>query len=441
MISQLFILAPNGHTIVNKDYRGDVPKDSPEIFLRKLVEKSEGEAPIFNVDGVNYMCVRKNGLFFLATTLHNVPPAFVIELLTQLTKVCKDYIGVLNEESLRKNFTLIYELVDEILDFGYPQSASTAELKAFVFNEPAPVSSGATATARMMTSLKAAPKTMSSKAVHKPIALRSDDRRGEKNEIFVDVIDRISAVFNSSGQVRTFSIDGSIQMKSYLSGSPELHLALNDELAIASAGKGGYGMVELDNVNFHECVQLDKFESERMLVLEPPHGEFVLMNFHIGSLRHDGQIPFRLTPIMTAVTDYKQELRLQVEAAFPDKYHGANVKVQFTVPKSSNGASVELEPGAKGQTSEYDDSTKTVTWVIRKFVGTASHSISCKFVVGAGSNPRKEMGPISMTFEIPMYNVSRLQVQHLKIVERNKSYNPHRWVRCLTHADSYVCRI
>jgi AP-4 complex subunit mu-1 len=112
--------------------------------------------------------------------------------------------------------------------------------------------------------------------------------------------------------VRTFSIDGSIQMKSYLSGSPELHLALNDDLAIASAGKGGYGMVELDNVNFHECVQLDKFDSERMLVLEPPHGEFVLMNFHIGSLRSDSQIPFRITPIMMAVTEYKQELRLQV---------------------------------------------------------------------------------------------------------------------------------
>jgi AP-4 complex subunit mu-1 len=287
---------------------------------------------------------------------------------------------------------------------------------------------------------QAAPKTMSSKAVHKPIALR-DERRGEKNEIFVDVIDRISATFNSSGQVRTFSIDGSIQMKSYLSGSPELHLALNDDLVIASAGKAGYGMVELDNVNFHECVQLDKFESERMLVLEPPHGEFVLMNFHIGSLRSEAQIPFRLTPIMSAVSDYKQELRLQVEAAFPDKFHGANVKVQFTVPKSSTGASVELEAGAKGQSSEYDDGTKTVTWLIRKFVGGTSHTLACKFITGAGSNPRKEMGPISMQFEIPMYNVSRLQVQHLKIIERNKAYNPHRWVRCLTHADSYVCRI
>lgn len=48
MISQLFILAPNGHTIVHKDYRGDVPKDAPETFLRKVVEKTES-SPIFQV--------------------------------------------------------------------------------------------------------------------------------------------------------------------------------------------------------------------------------------------------------------------------------------------------------------------------------------------------------------------------------------------------------
>ena len=40
----------------------------------------------------------------------------------------------------------------------------------------------------------------------------------------------------------------------------------------ARGGQAGYGMVELDNVNFHECVQLEKFEQQKMLVLEPPHG-------------------------------------------------------------------------------------------------------------------------------------------------------------------------
>ena len=32
------------------------------------------------------------------------------------------------------------ELVDEILDFGWPQSASTAELQPLVYNTAAPVS-------------------------------------------------------------------------------------------------------------------------------------------------------------------------------------------------------------------------------------------------------------------------------------------------------------
>ena len=130
-----------------------------------------------------------------------------------------------------------------------------------------------------------------------------------------------------------------------------------------------------------------------------------------------------------------------MRAEFAEKYHGANVKVTFTVPKSSTGATVELAPGAKLQTWEYDDTTKTVTWLIRKFPGGSTQFVCCKFVTTPSTNVRKEMGPISLSFEIPMYNISQLQVQHLKIVERNKAYNPHRWVRCLTHAESYICRV
>ena len=47
-----------------------------------------------------------------------------------------------------------------------------------------------------------------------------------------------------------------------------------------------------------------------------------------------------------------------------------------------------------------------------------------------------------MNFEIPMYNVSRLAVQYLKIANptNNKKYNPHRWVRYVTQSSSYVFR-
>ena len=45
----------------------------------------------------------------------NVSPSFTLELLDRLAKVFKDYCGVLSEESIRKNFILIYELLDEMI--------------------------------------------------------------------------------------------------------------------------------------------------------------------------------------------------------------------------------------------------------------------------------------------------------------------------------------
>ena len=53
-------------------------------------------------------------------------------------------------------------------------------------------------------------------------------------------------------------------------------------------------------------------------------------------------------------------------------------QVQFTVPKSSSGATVELAPQAKGQTWEYDDSSKTVTWNVKRFMGRSMQQIVCR---------------------------------------------------------------
>jgi AP-4 complex subunit mu-1 len=55
----------------------------------------------------------------------------------------QDYCGSVSEEAIRKNFPLIYELLDEAVDYGLPQNTSTEALKTFVMNEPtvvAPVS-------------------------------------------------------------------------------------------------------------------------------------------------------------------------------------------------------------------------------------------------------------------------------------------------------------
>lgn len=67
------------------------------------------------MDGVNYFHVKVAGLFFVATTRVNVSPSLVLGLLQRIARVIKDYLGVLNEDSLRKNFVLVYELLDEAI--------------------------------------------------------------------------------------------------------------------------------------------------------------------------------------------------------------------------------------------------------------------------------------------------------------------------------------
>ena len=64
---------------------------------------------------MNYFHVKVAGLLFVATTRVNVSPTLVLELLQRIARVIKDYLGVLNEDSLRKNFVLVYELLDEII--------------------------------------------------------------------------------------------------------------------------------------------------------------------------------------------------------------------------------------------------------------------------------------------------------------------------------------
>jgi hypothetical protein len=40
----------------------------------------------------------------------------------QVVTLCKAYFGgECSEQSIKNNFVLIYELLDEIMDFGYPQ--------------------------------------------------------------------------------------------------------------------------------------------------------------------------------------------------------------------------------------------------------------------------------------------------------------------------------
>eukprot|EP00672_Neobodo_designis_P024546 CAMPEP_0174832628 /NCGR_PEP_ID=MMETSP1114-20130205/3772_1 /TAXON_ID=312471 /ORGANISM="Neobodo designis, Strain CCAP 1951/1" /LENGTH=465 /DNA_ID=CAMNT_0016066489 /DNA_START=62 /DNA_END=1459 /DNA_ORIENTATION=- len=462
-ISQIFVLSPRGDKIVFKDYRQDVPRNADEVFFRHTKfwgtaqagdtvvdhQAVAGDCPPFFMDrGVCFSFVRKNGLYLVAASrAWSVSPVLLAEALTRMVKIMKDFLGTFSEDAVRKNFTLVYELLDEMIDSGVIQDLSSERLRPYIFNEPVAAQPTAEEQKPKGDSLVSRirkgdfsfdSKTRKSTATAVSIIQSGKER---KNEIYIDVIERLNVVFNASGSVINSEVDGTIIMKSFLAGSPDLYLGLNEDLVVGNdGGRGKYATVCLDSVNFHEAADYSRFETERQLVMRPPDGEFTVMNYRCTS---DISQPFRVIPSIELVSTYKAELTLRVRGDIPSTTAGINVIVKTPVPKAATSVSVELGVGAVGQTYEYRQADRMVLWAIPKFKGGTEHIVKIGIATGAPITPamRKEIGPVTMAFEVPSLNVSGINIRFLRLEERAKSYNPQRWVRNITQAASYVTRI
>ena len=65
----------------------------------------------------------------MAATKTNVNAAMTFQYLYNFVLVCTQYFDDFDENTIRKNFTLIYELLDEMMDYGIPQIMETDVLK------------------------------------------------------------------------------------------------------------------------------------------------------------------------------------------------------------------------------------------------------------------------------------------------------------------------
>lgn len=90
-------------------------------------------------------------------------------------------------------------------------------------------------------------------------------------------METVNLSMSAKGTVLRADVDGHIQMRAYLSGTPECKFGLNDKLVIDKSERGSIDAVELDDCRFHQCVRLDEFDSTRTISFIPPDGEFELM--------------------------------------------------------------------------------------------------------------------------------------------------------------------
>ncbi|GAA6027059.1 hypothetical protein JCM8097_006079 [Rhodosporidiobolus ruineniae] len=437
MISALFILNQKGEVLISRLFRPDLKRSISDIFRIHVVASSTPPtSPLITLSNTTFFHVRHGGLWVVAVCKHNANAALVYEFIYRFINLGRSYFGKLDEESVKNNFVLIYELLDEILDFGYPQNSESDTLKMYITTEGVKSEQAVREEASKITIQATG-----------AISWRRNDVKYRKNEAFVDVIETVNLSMNAKGDVLRADVDGQILMRAYLSGTPECKFGLNDKLVIdKNAGQASgkqklppgtleNSSVELDDCQFHQCVKLGKFDSDRTISFIPPDGEFELMRYRSTS---NINLPFKVQPIVEEIGKSRVDYTVAVKTTFMAKLSASNVVIK--VPTPLNTASVDCKVSL-GK-AKYVPAENLIIWKIPRFQGgadatlTASASLSQTTVRKAWSRP-----PISVDFQVLMFTASGLLVRFLKVFEKS-NYQSVKWVRYLTKANgSYLVRI
>lgn len=434
-LSSLFILSNRGDTIINRTFRYELKKGINEVFFQKVQLNNEGadvSLPIFNIEGMNYIHINRCEMYFVLVTINNVSADYYLEILERLIMIIKDHCGVISEEVIRTNFTLVYEIIEEMIDFGLPQLSSTEQIRNFVFTDPETMIKTSVIQDLFSTKVK------SGDYAKKPINPH-DTKSLNQNDIFVNIIEKVNVLFNRAGNIIDSGIIGCIKMKSYLHNHPMFEVVFGDNISIGIKNNI-QSVLNIGNYNFHHRVLSKEFESKRILQLSLPEGEFTLMNYCIDS---NFTPPFKFLTIVEE-SNYKLMLRIKIQATFTEKMFACNILIKFNLPKKSRSVIFEYDKNDKCfQKAEFITKNCTGLWNIKQMFGGSELIIDTKITLETNTpkESRRELGPIMLSFDLPNYNVSTFQIKELNIVSNKKKYCVNKWIKVITQANSYTARI
>ncbi|XP_076937039.1 AP-1 complex subunit mu-2-like, partial [Bidens hawaiensis] len=338
-----------------------------------------------------------------------------------ICQVFEYYFEELVEESLRDNFVVVYELLDEMMDFGYPQYTEATILSEFIKTD-----------AYRLEVTQRPPM-----AVTNAVSWRNEGIFYKKNEVFLDVVESVNILVNSNRQLIRSEVGGALKMRACLSGMPECKLGLNDRVLMDVQDRSSKGKsIDLEDIRFHQCVRLARYEKDRTISFIPPDGSFDLMTYRIST---------QVKPLIWVEAQIEKHARSRIEmlvkarSQFRARSNATNVQISIPVPSEATKPIVRTTMGSASYAPEHD----SLIWKIKSFPGDKEYMLGAEFrlpsVAYEDATPNKKT-PIRVKFEIPYFTVSGIQVRHLKVIEKS-AYQTLPWVRYITMAGEYEIRL
>jgi AP-2 complex subunit mu-1 len=306
MLSAIAILDRSGEILAMRRYRPDFDSTALDNYRVGVIAAKKVHSPATFIDGTSFLHHLVNEVYYVGLTRKNSSSGTIFEFLSRLPDIFRSIFGLkdhLKSTDIKYNAADIVELLDEMVDSGYPQITDPDALCLLTQRQTSPTATVSdSSTTIQITGL---------------VPWRTRGIHYSKNEVFVDVIEKVSVLVSTAGKTLDCSVAGSIKMTSRLSGMPECKIGFNDKMSIETIEVEKVARskptIEVDDMVFHQCVKLTSFAKDHAVSFVPPDGEFELMRYrkteNIG-------IPFVISPMVHDLAGNKMEIRVNVRSRY-----------------------------------------------------------------------------------------------------------------------------
>ncbi|CAG0921700.1 unnamed protein product [Notodromas monacha] len=427
MIDSVFVINASGDVFLEKHWKKVVPRSVCDYFFdaQKKAGAPEDVDPVISTPRHYLISIYRCNLFLVAVCTAEAPPLFVIEFLHRVVDTFADYFNDCSETTIKENVVVVYEILDEMLDNGFPLATESNILKELI--KPPNI-------LRQIVNTVSGKSNVSELLPTGQLSNVPWRRSGVKytnNEAYFDVIEEIDAIIDKSGSVVFAEIQGYVDCCVKLSGMPDLTMTfVNPRL--------------LEDVSFHPCVRFRRWEAsfnllyiissnDKMLSFVPPDGNFRLISYHLNSsnivaipvsVRHTisfkesggGRLDVTLGP--------RQTMGRVVE----------NVSMEIQMPKCV--LNCVLTPTQGRYT--FDPVTKVLLWEVGRIDPAKVPNIRGTISVQAGTPLPESNPPIGLKFCIPQLAISGIKVSRLDMF--GEKYKPFKGVKYITKAGRFQIR-
>uniref|UniRef100_A0A5S6R3C4 MHD domain-containing protein n=1 Tax=Trichuris muris TaxID=70415 RepID=A0A5S6R3C4_TRIMR len=412
----LFIINKTGDLILEKHWKSAINRTVCDYFFEAQKEASTPEdVPVAIVTPHHYLInVYRDQLFFVAAVKVELPPLVVVEFLHRVVDTIISYFDECNDTVIKDNLVTLYELLDEMLDNGYPLSTEPNVLRELIKPPSFFRNLSNTVTGKSNVSEVLPVGQLSN------IPWRRSGVRYTNNEAYFDVVEEIDAIIDKSGNLIFGEIQGYVDCCIKLSGMPDLTLSfVNPRL--------------FDDVSFHPCVRLKRWESDRVLSFVPPDGRFRLMTFHIGSQSRVTP-PIQVRHSFSFKSGESGKFDLSVSLLH---YVGKTLEdVLFTI--SMPKFVVNCNPIPSQGRSSFDSTSKTLVWEVGKLEAATAASLHGVVTVQAAQSSAGGSPIINVRFTANQVSLSGVKVSRVDMY--GEKYKPFKGVKYVTRAGRFQIR-